>query len=334
MTQALVTGSTGFIGGALCAALIEKGFSVRAFHRSTSKLTLIKDLPVEHAIGDLTQPASLESAMQGIDVVFHTAALLGNTNQPAEHFAITVKGTRFVMDAALKHGVQRLVHTSSIAALGVPSSPSELNPPERSPILTENSTFNIRGDYWPYGYAKYLAEMEIQKAVAQGLDVVITNPSYVVGPGDIYRIEDSPLMRFSKNQIPFIPTGGVNIVHIQDVVSGHLAALEHGKQGERYILARENMTFKTMFQKFSNFAHVPIPKITLSGKIVRPLVKPLQLLRSIIDLPVPVELMRYAGYGFYVSNLKSIRDLQFTYLFTADDAIRDAMDWFHKNSQD
>ncbi|HEX5636997.1 MAG TPA: NAD-dependent epimerase/dehydratase family protein, partial [Gammaproteobacteria bacterium] len=246
MMKALVTGSTGFIGGALCAALVEKGYAVRAFHRSSSNLTLIKDLPVEHAIGDLTQPISVEDAMQGIDVVFHTAAQLGNTSKPAEHYAITVKGTRVVMDAALKHGVQRLVHTSSIAALGVPSSPSELNPPERSPILTENSTFNIRGDYWPYGYAKYLAEMEIQKAVAQGLDVVITNPSYVVGPGDIYRIKDSPIVRFSKNQVPFIPTGGVNIVHIQDVVNGHIAALEHGKQGERYILANENMTFKTM----------------------------------------------------------------------------------------
>ncbi len=118
--KALVTGSTGFIGGALCAALVKKGFSVRAFHRSSSNLTLIKDLPVEHAIGDLTQPASLDSAIQGVDVVFHTAALLGNTNQPAEHYAITVQGTRVVMDSALKHGVQRLVHTSSIAALGVP----------------------------------------------------------------------------------------------------------------------------------------------------------------------------------------------------------------------
>ncbi|MBE0687601.1 MAG: NAD-dependent epimerase/dehydratase family protein, partial [Anaerolineaceae bacterium] len=176
MMKALVTGSTGFIGGALCVALVEKGFSVRAFHRSSSNHALIKDLPVEHFIGDLTQPTSLEAAMQGVDVVFHTAALLGNTKQPAEHYAITVNGTRVVMEAALKHGIQRLVHTSSIAALGVPSSPSELNPLERSPILTENSTFNIRGDYWPYGYAKYLAEMEIQKAVAQGLDVVITNP--------------------------------------------------------------------------------------------------------------------------------------------------------------
>ncbi len=175
--------------------------------------------------------------------------------------------------------------------------------------------------------------MEIQKAVAQGLDVVITNPSFVVGPGDIYRIKDSPIVRFSKNQVPFIPTGGVNIVHIQDVINGHLAALEHGKQGERYILGNENLTFKSMFQKFSDFSHNPIPKITLSGRIVRPMVTPLQLLRSMIDLPIPVELLRYAGYGFYVSNLKSIRDLHFTYQYTADDAIRDAVEWFQHNSQ-
>jgi|AutmiccommuBRH23_1029490.scaffolds.fasta_scaffold00536_25 dihydroflavonol-4-reductase len=333
MTRILVTGSTGFIGGALCTALVEKGYSVRAFHRASSNLTVLKDLPVEHFIGDLTHPDSLQAALKGIDAVFHTAALLGNTTDIKQYYAITVKGTRAVLDAALQTGVQRVVHTSSIAALGVPYSPSEMYAPQQSPVMNEHSTWNIKPVYWPYGYSKYLAELEIQKAVASGLDVVIVNPSYVVGPGDIYRIKDSPLVRFSKNEVPFIPTGGVNIVHIQDVVNGHLAALEYGKQGERYILANENLTFKSMFQKFSDFSYVPIPKITLSGRIVRPMVKPLQLLRSIIDLPVPVELIRYAGYGFYVSNLKSIRDLHFTYQYTADDAIRDAFEWFQKNSQ-
>lgn len=328
--RVLVTGSTGFIGGALCNALVAGGFSVRAFHRATSNLTLIKDLPVEHAIGDLTQPESLRSAMQGIDVVFHTAAFLGNTDKPEEHFSITVKGTQTVMDAAFHAGVKRVVHTSSIAALGVPSSPSELNPPERSPILNEYSTFNVRGNHWPYGYAKYLAEMEIQKYVARGLDVVIVNPSYVVGPGDIYRVKGSPLERIASNQAPFIPTGGINIVHIQDVINGHLAAMQVGIRGERYILAQENLTFKSLFQKISTHTHNPMPKIILPGKLVRPVVNPLKIIQSILNLPVSVELLRFAGYGFYVSNQKSIRDLQLMYKHTADDAIRDALAWFQE----
>jgi dihydroflavonol-4-reductase len=272
--------------------------------------------------------------MQAVDVVFHTAAFLGNSNKPAKHYSITVKGTQAVMNAALQAGVERVVHTSSIAALGVPSFPSELNPPERSPILNENSTFNIRGDYWLYGYAKYLAEMEIQKYVAKGLDVVIVNPSYVVGPGDIYRLKDSPFERIASNHVPFIPTGGINIVHIQDVVNGQIAAMNIGKRGERYILAQENLTFKSLFQKISDQTHIPVKRIVLPGKIVRPFVNPLRLIQSVVDIPVPVELIRFAGYGFYVNNEKSIRDLELTYHHSADDAIRDALAWFqdqHKN---
>lgn len=331
--KVLVTGSTGFVGGALCATLIEKGFAVRAFHRSNSNLTLIRDLPVEHAIGDLTQPSSLEAAMQGIDIVFHTAAQLGNTSKPEEHYAVTVQGTRAVLDAALSQGIQRFIHTSSIAALGIPSMPSELTPPEKSPLLTENSTWNIPADYWSYGYAKYLAEMEIQKSVAQGLDVVICNPSYVIGPGDIYRVKDSPFKILSSNKLPFIPSGGVNIVHIQDVVNGHLAAMEYGKRGERYILGNENLTFKALIEKFTHITHAKIPKIIVSGKILRSVVKPLQLFQSIIKLPVPIDLLRFAGYGFYVNNQKSKQDLHLEYRHSTDNAIREALDWINKFPQ-
>ncbi|MDO9086239.1 MAG: NAD-dependent epimerase/dehydratase family protein [Anaerolineaceae bacterium] len=331
MMRILVTGSTGFIGGALCAALVEKGYLVRAFHRSSSDLTLLKDLPVEHFIGDLTHQDSLQAGMQGIDAVFHTAALLGTTSDIKQYYAITVRGTRALLDAAMQNGVQRVIHTSSIAALGVPNCPSEMIAPKQSPIMNEHSTWNIKPVYWPYGYSKYLAELEIQKAVASGLDVVITNPSYVVGPGDIYRTSNSPFIQIANHQVPFIPTGGVNIVHIHDVVNGHLAALEYGKRGERYILANENLTFKQLFEKISKQNHTPIPKMILPGRVVRPLVYPLQILNSIINFPLPVELFRYAGYGFYVNNQKSITDLNLTYQYSADDAVRDAYVWFEKN---
>ena len=129
MTNVLVTGSTGFIGGALCAELVLSGYSVRAFHRASSNPYLLKGLPVEHAIGDLSTPKSLTSSMKGIDVVFHAAALLGPTNNPDEHYRVTVAGTQTVMNAALQNKVQRVIHTSSIAALGIPPYPSEKNEP-------------------------------------------------------------------------------------------------------------------------------------------------------------------------------------------------------------
>ena len=328
MTRALVTGSTGFVGGALCSALLERGYSVRAFHRSSSNLTLIKDLQVEHAIGDLTQPESLVSAMKDIDVVFHAAALLSNSNKLAEHIAVTVMGTRAVMDAALQQKVQRVVHTSSIAALGIPSFPAEMLPPEQAPHMNEFSTWNIKPEHWLYGYSKYRAELEIQSVVAQGLDVVITNPSFVVGPGDIYRTKNSPFVYLSTKRAPFIPTGGVNIVHIDDVVQGQLAALEYGKRGERYILGNENITFKSLIEVVSTLSNQPIPGIIVPGKFLRGLAIPLQQLRVINNLPIPTELLRYAGYGYYVDNQKSTKDLNFKYQFSAEQAIKDAYHWF------
>jgi dihydroflavonol-4-reductase len=331
MTRILVTGSTGFIGGALCAELVQRGYSVRAFHRPSSNLYLLKDLPVEHATGDLATPESLISSMQDIDVVFHTAALLGPTTNPQEHYRVTVAGTHAVMNAALQNKVQRVIHTSSIAALGIPSYPSEKNDPQNSPLLNENSTWNLNPNHWAYGYGKYLAELEVQNAVAQGLDVVITNPSYVVGPGDIYRSNNSPFVQISKGKVPFIPTGGVNVVHIKDVVSGHLAAMEYGKRGERYILGNENLTFEKLIQKISSISQSPIPKLRITGKIARPLASPLKWFEKIINLPVPVDMIRFAGYGFYVNNQKSIKELNLKYKHTSEEAFRDAFTWFAQN---
>src|SRR5512146_900690 len=118
----LVTGSSGFIGSQLCRALVAQGHSVRAFHRPTSSLRGLEGLPVEHALGDLTQPATLSPAMEGVEVVFHAAAMLADMGDPAKMYAITVEGTRAVLQAAQQAGVRRVVHTSSVAALGVPES--------------------------------------------------------------------------------------------------------------------------------------------------------------------------------------------------------------------
>src|SRR5271169_5018758 len=164
----LVTGSTGFIGASLCRTLVGKGHQVRAFHRSTSTLRLLDDLPVEHALGDLTQPDTLAPAMEGIEVVFHVAALLGSgQDEEGRMYTVTVEGTRSVLKTARQAGVRRVIHTSSAAALGIP----ELISPAAGSIgkavfMNESHTWNLRPDFWPYGYSKYLAELEVQKALA------------------------------------------------------------------------------------------------------------------------------------------------------------------------
>lgn len=327
LTRILVTGSTGFIGAALCQALVLQGYQVRAFHRETSNLSLLKELEVEHTIGDLTQPSSLVEAMQGIDAVFHVAAMLSG-GQPGRMYTVTVEGTRAVLDAALQTGVQRLVYTSSVAALGVPDQTTGLMNPEKAIHLNENHTWNFRPDHWHYAYNKYLAELEVQKAVAQGLDAVIVNPTYVAGPGDIYRKISSPIMQVASQKFQIYTGGGLNIVHLQDVVDGHLAALAQGLRGERYILGGENISLHQFLRYCADIAQVPVPKLYVPHQVIRLGAVPLGWLSNIIDLPIASELIRMAGYGFYYDTSKSRSVLGLPEPRSAEEAIRSAYEWF------
>ena len=320
----LVTGSTGFVGAQLCLALIERGHSVRAFHRATSNLRLIADLPLEHAVGDLTRPETIRPAMQGIEVVFHTAAQLGG-DEPGRMYTVTVEGTRTVLQAALEAGVRRVVHTSSVAALGVPEEVSG-----RAPFrpIDENHTWNFRPDYWPYGYAKYLAELEVQKAVTAGLDVVIVNPTVVFGAGDIYRQDSSIVMQAARRKVNFLVVGGLNAVHISDVVEGHLAALEGGRRGERYILGGVNLTHQELIRKIAAIVGVAVPILVLPGGVLRAVASPMRLLQTFLELPVSPSDLHLAGYHFYYDTRKAQVELGLQPPHPLEEALQDAYRWF------
>jgi len=326
----LVTGSTGFIGAQLCKALVERGHKVRAFHRATSNLRLIADLPVEHVVGDLTQPETVRAAFTDIEVVFHVAAQFGSSgrDQPGRMYTVTVEGTRAVMQAALESGVRRVVHTSSVAAMGVP---------ERSPVdgemnaissLDESHTWNFRPDFWPFGYAKYLAELEAQKAIAQGLDVVIVNPSVVFGAGDIYRQDSSIVMQVARRKLNVLVEGGLNAVHIQDVVDGQLAALECGRTGERYILGGENLSFVELVRKIAAVVGAPVPNLVLPGDLVSSLAGVILPLEPFLDLPVSASDLRLAGYHFYYDTRKAQVELGLLPPRPITDAFTEAYQWF------
>jgi dihydroflavonol-4-reductase len=316
----LVTGSTGFIGARLCRALVESGHRVRAFHRPSSTLRLLDGLDVEHALGDLSLPETVQAAMQGIEAVFHAAAWMGGS-EPGRLYAVTVEGTRTVMQAALKAGVKRLVHTSSVAALGVPG----LHSPT---LLNEYHTWNYRPEYYPYGYAKYLAELEVQKGVAQGLDAVIVNPSLVFGPGDIYRQSKSIVNLVASRRLSVAVEGGINAVHLADVVGGHLAALERGRTGERYILGGENLTHLELLQRIAQVVGAPPPSMTLPARLLRSLSGPAGLLQSFLDLPVSADILHLAGYFFYYDMRKAQVELGLPEPRPITDAIREAFLWF------
>lgn len=323
----LVTGSTGFIGAQLCRALVERGHKVRAFHRATSNLRLIADLEVEHAIGDLTLPDTVQAAMQGTEVVFHAAAQLGG-DEPGRMYTVTVEGTRTVLQAALEAGVRRVVHTSSVAALGVPEEAFERHILPAAFLLDENHTWNFRPDFWPYGYAKYLAELEAQKAVTAGLDVVIVNPTVVFGPGDIYRQDNSIIMQAAQRKVKFLVEGGLNAVHIMDVVDGHMAALEHGRCGERYILGGENLTHLDLIRMIAGVVEAPAPILVIPGGVVRFLARPARLLQPFLNLAVSASDLHLAGYHFYFDTRKAHVELGLLPPRSVKEAIIEAYEWF------
>jgi dihydroflavonol-4-reductase len=323
--KVLVTGSTGFIGSSLCRELSSRGHTVRAFHRTASSLALLEGLDLEHATGDLTQPETLQPAMEDIEAVFHAAAWMGGASQAGRQYTVTVEGTRNILQAARKAGVRRVVHTSSVAALGVPRADAM----ERL-LINENHTWNYRPDLYAYGYAKYLAELEVQKAVALGLDAVIVNPTLVFGAGDLHRQASSIITQVAERRLTTCVAGGVNCVHIADVVKGHLAALDCGRTGERYILGSENLTHLQLLQMIARVTGVPGPNLVLPAGLVRSLTWPIQALDAFLTFPVSPELLRMAGYYFFYELHKAESELGLVERRPVEEAVAEAFAWFQK----
>jgi dihydroflavonol-4-reductase len=332
--KVLVTGATGFIGSQLCRALAARGWSVRAFHRPDSKLDGLQGLDVEHAVGDVTDIESVERAVQGIEVVFHTAAKMGRSNKAQGMYTVTVEGTRNVLSAALSAGVRRVVHTSSVAALGVPLEIPTSRAGNRPEILCmdEYHTWNFRPEWWRYGHAKYLAEIEVQKAVARGLDVVITNPTVVIGPGDLNRISGNILIQVARGRVPVAVPGGLNVVHIEDVIRGHLLAFEHGKTGERYILGGENLTHLRFLQIAASVTGARPPLFTVPAGVARAVASAIDLTGRIGSFfPVGSASLRRAGFFFYYNTRKAEQQLGLQASHSVRQAVEDACRWFREH---
>ena len=327
---ALVTGSTGFIGSHLCRALLEKGWSVRAFHRPSSPFNLIEGLDVERLEGDLTRPESLLPAVQGVEAVFHCAAAMSSRKrQRSQLYTATVEGTRYVLQAARMSGVPRVIYTSAAAALGIPE-PSPGCAPGAGLLLNENHTWNGAPNIWPFGYSKYQAELEVQRAVAKGLDVVIVNPTQVIGPGDLHRQTRSLVVQVAARKLPFLIHMGLNIVPVADVVAGHLAALEYGQRGARYILGGHNLPMADFAVRIAAAAGVEPPAITLSNGLAQRLPALLRLVNRFVRSPFDPSLLRLSGRCLYFSTQRAQSELYMGDPLPLETAINESLDWFRQ----
>jgi dihydroflavonol-4-reductase len=244
MPRALVTGGTGFVGSNIALRLIEHGWEVRILERLEASHILLEDGPFEYVTGDVLIPETLPPTVRGVDVVFHAAGVVDYWRQGVERmYQVNVEGTRNVMEAALKEGVDRIVHTSSAAAMGI----------HPNMMVDEMFAFNVNPERFVYGHSKHLAEEIVLDAVRKGLPAVIVNPTTVIGPRDIRKVSSGMVVEIVNHCAPpLIPPGGINVVPICDAAQGHIEAALKGRIGQRYILGGENMPLLHLYQTIAD----------------------------------------------------------------------------------
>jgi dihydroflavonol-4-reductase len=256
----LVLGATGFIGGQVARALIERGYTVRALRRPGSTLRAIEGLPVELATGDLRDRDSLLAAMRGVAAVIHTAGYYPpNSLAPRRALRLAVAGMRAALECARAAGVERVVYTSSLSTIGRPSA---------GRALADERDFYLPGSAAdPYFEAKWAMEAEAYRAVAAGQDVVVLCPTVVFGPGDVKPTTGITILALARGLMRAYVEGATNVVDVRDVAQAHVAALERGRSGERYILGGHNTTVGATMGVAAGILGVAPPRVRLPARV-------------------------------------------------------------------
>ncbi|MBZ5703788.1 MAG: NAD-dependent epimerase/dehydratase family protein [Acidobacteriia bacterium] len=321
-----VTGATGFVGSHVAQVLAEQGAELRLLVRSSSNPKNIEGLKAERVVGDLRDPASLEKVMAGCDVLFHVAADYRLwIRDPEQMYRANVDGTRAVLQAARNNRVRRVVYTSSVATMGFTSNGQPAD--ENSPVLLDSMIGH-------YKRSKFMAEEVAIKAGKSGMDVVVVNPTTPVGEQDI---KPTPTGRiivdFLKKKFPAYVDTGLNLVDVKECARGHVAALERGRSGERYILGGENLTLKQILDKLAAITGLPSPKVrlpyavALASGVVDTVVTGLLLRR---EPRITLDAVRMGRKKMFVSSAKAERELGWKTV-PVDGALRRAVEWFQGN---
>jgi dihydroflavonol-4-reductase len=323
---AFVTGATGFVGSHVARVLAEQGADLRLLVRSSSDLRNIQDLNAERVTGDLRDPASLKRAMAGCEVVLHVAADYRLwVRDPDEMYRSNVEGTRAILEVARETGVRRVIYTSSVATMGFTSN---------GHLADETSPVSLAKMIGPYKRSKFMAEQIAIEAGRSGMDVVVVNPTTPVGERDI---KPTPTGRivvdFLKRKFPAYVDTGLNLVDVAECARGHVAALEKGSSGERYILGGENLTLKQILDKLASITGLPSPRIRVPYVMA--------LATGVVDEFVTgrirkrepratIDAVRMGRKKMFVSSGKAERDLGWKTV-PVDDALRRAVAWFQAN---
>jgi dihydroflavonol-4-reductase len=294
----LVTGAPGLVGSHVARLLVERGDRVRVAVRPGSNLENLVGLDVERIVCDVLDRRAVRRALRDVERVFHVAGMTSLRASREELFRANVEGTKVVLSEALRAGVERVVHTSSIAAIG---------PAPRGSTADEAQVWSAGRYGIAYLDAKHEAEVEALRHAALGLPVVVVCPAHVFGRGDVNRSSTDIVRRFLRRAIPAYVDGAINIVDAEDVARGHLLADERGTPGERYVLGNRNFTIERLLADLGRISGVEPPALKL------PLTAALALARAAEALPgrppVSADELRLASMWWAFRSTKARREL-------------------------
>jgi dihydroflavonol-4-reductase len=321
--KAFVTGATGFVGSHVAHALASKGAGLRLLVRASSRRENLEGLNGEIVVGDLLEPGSFKLALQDCEIVFHVAADYRLwVRDPEAMYRANVEGTRALIRAAQEAQVSRIIYTSSVATMGFTSNGQPCN---------EDSPVSLNEMIGHYKRSKFMAEQVAIEAAAAGANIVILNPTTPVGERDI---KPTPTGRiivdFLNRHFPAYVDTGLNLVDVREVAEMHVAAIERGRAGERYILGGEDLTLKEILDKLAAITEIPAPTMKVPHVVALGFAFCDEFFTGYIRGKEPratVDAVRMGRKKMFASSTKAERELGHR-IVAVDNALQRAVHWF------
>jgi dihydroflavonol-4-reductase len=319
----LLTGASGFVGSAIARALVAAGYPVRALVRPPAERANVAGVPLDIVEGDIRDANVVARAIEGARYVVHAAADYRLWAPDVDDvFRTNVEGTRTVMTAALRAGVEKIVYTSSVATLA-PS--TDGRPADETSPLDESAAIGA------YKRSKVAAERLVETMIARdGLPCVIVNPSTPIGPRDVRPTPTGRIVvEAALGRMPAFVDTGLNLVHVDDVAEGHIAALERGRIGERYILGGQDVLLVDMLAEIARLVGRRPPRLKLPRGPLDPFAAVAEVIARVTrrEPMLTLDGLRMSRYRMFFTSAKAERELGFR-ARSYQEALRDAVEWF------
>jgi dihydroflavonol-4-reductase len=326
--RVVITGASGFIGSAVARAVRARGAAVVAVVEPGADTRNLEGIPAERVVADIRDSAAVRAACTGARFVFHLAAIYRFwARDPRIFYDVNVGGTLNVLDAVRTAGCERLVFTSTVGVLG-------LERTKQGRPADETSYTDVSHLFGHYKRSKFIAEHEVLRAAAEGLDSCLVLPTFPLGPGDLGPTPTGKLvLDFLNGRMPAFVDTAMNVTHVDDLALGHLAALERGRSGRSYIVGGENLSMRELLGTLAAYSGLPAPRLeiprglALTAGVVSDLIEG-RLLRR--QPRVPLEAARMSATRMVFSDERARTELGYTSR-PAGEAIEESARWFADN---